>query len=1337
LVTVQETIDAVWGLPKCATLTRARWLHELLALADERMIVPADWFRSSSLQPLLRTAADHHRQSDDYHRRRAALLARYTAALFSLDLPTIRQALATSGLPQTERITGMGTPGDRALTRQERISAAVRRALDCLASVARTSEIVAERLGLPIPKTLARAREVARVAALVLTNPRPLPEWFEIQQRIMIEQLAQDAGARRATVTTDRPPLEQRFTPEFFILATEERKERFADKYASWLRALRPSYHRELRELRQCLREPGELDYADALACLTQARRVAAAEDWLRDQQSALAAGFGWHFAGAQTDWPAVSQALASMRELYVLLGQRGWPPALKGVLLGENGGPVALRPAVHDLDAAINAVESAWGDLATSMSVQNLPFSGAGLDDYLLFPLHDWLRDWLAAVQPLWEADRALRECRKDSSAILPVADLLADACEAAAVCELEQSLMMGAEALRASFGTLFSGLETNWQTVLDALQWVGRMRDHFSGPPPESFVAALLADRQTPLAERARLATLIAATSEQVERLRSWFTAEGLLIDTDAPDDAALDVIAVWATEKLAVIPLLEEWLHYCQALRAAEAVGLVPFVERIRRAGLPPVDWPAIFLKQVYTLWLTWRYEQAPALEHFRWREHEAVVREFANLDRWQYQTAVRRITERLVARRPAVPYAPPRMSEPGILLHEAGKRRRFLPPRKLFAQLPNLLPALKPCLLMSPPTVAQFLGESALEFDLVIFDEASQIMPADAIGAIGRGKQVVVVGDRQQLPPMNFFNAPLDDSDPDEEMPESILDACAAAGLPERRLLWHYRSRREELIAFSNRYYYDGRLITFPSLTDQPPALEFILVEQGRYDRAGSRANRAEARRIADLVIAHVRQRPHQSLGVITFSETQHEAIEYELDRRKRADPTLEPLLRQSDDDSDSFFIRSLEHVQGDERDVIFFSVGYGPDQAGKLSLNFGPLNRQGGERRLNVAVTRARDHIKILASFHPHDLDLTRTSSDGVRLLRRYLEYADQGPRALLGEITSEGGDFESPFEASVAAALTARGLRVVSQVGVSGYRIDLGIKDDQADRYLLGVECDGATYHSAKTARDRDRLRQQVLENLGWHIHRVWSTDWIKDPARETARILAALERARSAPSQPAPVREESPPAPDPPPAPVPSPATEEAPPRAEIAIAAPYRAAQLPPQGDIEQFRSAHSLDLAQLVRAVVAVESPVHQDRVMRAVASSFGITRLGNQVRAQLERAIAAAVRANFATRRGKFLWSPGMTTPQVREDGGRAIGEMPPEELAAGIVALLDAAFSLPRDELITAAARAFGYDRTGNHVGAGFARALDALLAVGTLTEVGGQICLNR
>jgi very-short-patch-repair endonuclease len=350
----------------------------------------------------------------------------------------------------------------------------------------------------------------------------------------------------------------------------------------------------------------------------------------------------------------------------------------------------------------------------------------------------------------------------------------------------------------------------------------------------------------------------------------------------------------------------------------------------------------------------------------------------------------------------------------------------------------------------------------------------------------------------------------------------------------------------------------------------------------------------------------------------------------------------------------------------------------------------------------------------------------------------VRLLRRYLEYADQGPRALLGEITSEGGDFESPFEESVAAALTARGLRVVSQVGVSGYRIDLGIKDEQVDRYLLGVECDGATYHSARTARDRDRLRQQVLENLGWHIHRVWSTDWIKDPARETERILAALEHARSAPSQPAPVREEPLPAPQLSPDPALLPATtEEAPPRAEIAVAAPYRAAQLPPQGDIEQFRSAHSHDLAQLVRAVVAVEGPVHQDRVMRAVAGCFGITRLGNQVRAQLERAIAAAVRANFATRRGDFLWSPDMTAPPVREDGGRVIGEMPPEELAAGIIALLDAAFSLPRDELITAAARAFGYDRTGNHVGAGFARALDALLANGTLTEVGGQICLDR
>lgn len=427
-----------------------------------------------------------------------------------------------------------------------------------------------------------------------------------------------------------------------------------------------------------------------------------------------------------------------------------------------------------------------------------------------------------------------------------------------------------------------------------------------------------------------------------------------------------------------------------------------------------------------------------------------------------------------------------------------------------------------------MLMSPLSVAQFLGESAITFDLVIFDEASQVLPADAVGAIGRGKQIIVVGDQKQLPPTRFFAATATtlDGDDEDELPESILDACLASGLPQKPLLWHYRSRHEQLIAFSNKHFYDNRLITFPPPNASDRAVEFIHVADGVYDRASQRVNRVEAKRIADLVVDHVRRRPGQSVGVIAFSEAQKVAIGTEIDALKRKHPELEGLLPENGDKDMDFFVKSLEEVQGDERDVIFFSVGYGPDLSGKMTMNFGPLNRQGGERRLNVAITRARDRVTILASFRPQDIDHSRTSAVGVHLLRSYLEYAEQGPIALLGEITSEGGEFDSPFEEAVANALAAHGLRVVPQVGVGGFRIDLGIKDDTADRYILGIECDGATYHSSRTARDRDRLRQQILENLGWRIHRIWSTDWLKDPIRETQRVLVAVEQAREQPTR-------------------------------------------------------------------------------------------------------------------------------------------------------------------------------------------------------------------
>ncbi|HEX6820092.1 MAG TPA: AAA domain-containing protein, partial [Ktedonobacterales bacterium] len=343
----------------------------------------------------------------------------------------------------------------------------------------------------------------------------------------------------------------------------------------------------------------------------------------------------------------------------------------------------------------------------------------------------------------------------------------------------------------------------------------------------------------------------------------------------------------------------------------------------------------------------------------------------------------------------------------------------------------------------------------------------------------------------------------------------------------------RLRWHYRSRHESLIAFSNAHFYDDNLYTFPSPDARhDDGVRFEYVEDGRYDKGRTRQNRREAERVVDLILEHVRERPKLSLGVVALSEAQQRAIGDALETRLKQRPDLRSTHEEklNEDTSGGFFIKNLESVQGDERDVIILSVGYGRhDDSGRVALNFGPVNREGGERRLNVAVTRARHQLLLVASIHASDLPADLKSL-GARTLRDYLEYAEHGPDVLEqqrrdAEALGDGAlRFESPFEEAVYTALTAKGLSLATQVGCSGYRIDLAARDPRdAGRFLLGIECDGAMYHSSRTARDRDRLRQQHLERMGWRIHRIWSRDWIRNPAAEVAKALRAVEEARAA----------------------------------------------------------------------------------------------------------------------------------------------------------------------------------------------------------------------
>jgi very-short-patch-repair endonuclease len=530
--------------------------------------------------------------------------------------------------------------------------------------------------------------------------------------------------------------------------------------------------------------------------------------------------------------------------------------------------------------------------------------------------------------------------------------------------------------------------------------------------------------------------------------------------------------------------------------------------------------------------------------PEVGTFDGAAYSRTVAEFRAADARHIETTPARIrravAEHVIAARDAYP------TESQLVTHEAGKKRRHVPVRLLFQQAPHVLTALKPCWAMSPLVVAQVLPVEQC-FDVVIFDEASQVTPESAAGALMRASQAVVAGDPHQLPPTAFFasGSAVDDIEGEEEADEltgsmtkdfeSVLDVMGALLPPPigtKRLNWHYRSRDERLIAFSNAQpqLYDWSLTTFPG-AEMAKVITHQLVPfvPGRVDQEQSVADEVTA--VVKAVSEHAHDRPHESLGIITMGIKHMERIEEALRRARQVDSVLDDYLNEVFYGTEKFFVKNLERVQGDERDAILISIGYGKSADGRMMYRFGPINNAGGERRLNVAVTRARSRIAVISSFSSIDMDPARLKADGAQMLRAYLRYVESGGTDL-GERRRER-DPLNPFEADVLAQLSAAGLSLECQVGCSGYWIDFAAKHPtQAGRYVLAIEADGVMYHSSATVRDRDRLRQDHLERLGWRFHRIWSSDWFHHREREvSATVLAFNEALRELdaprPSQP------------------------------------------------------------------------------------------------------------------------------------------------------------------------------------------------------------------
>ncbi len=639
------------------------------------------------------------------------------------------------------------------------------------------------------------------------------------------------------------------------------------------------------------------------------------------------------------------------------------------------------------------------------------------------------------------------------------------------------------------------------------------------------------------------------------------------------------------------------------------------------------------------------------------------------------------------------------------EMALIRREINKKRRHMPIRQLLLNAGNAIQQIKPVFMMSPMSVASFLSPGSIEFDLVIFDEASQVRIVDALVPILRGKQIVVVGDSKQMPPTDFFSKQFEgDDDSLTGDIESVLGMFLAQGAYESMLKWHYRSRHDSLINVSNQEFYEGRLMVFPNpgTNELATGLKFNYVPGTIYERGTSRTNPGEAREVANAVMVHAKAKPGLTLGVVAFSTAQRDCILLELERLRREDPSSEEFF--SSDQLEVFFVKNLENVQGDERDVIYISIGYGLTAEKRLSSSFGPVNREGGERRLNVLITRARLAMEVFCNFTASDLNISNTSPVGVKALKSFLQYAENGH---LENRFETGKDTDSPFEDQVISAIRNMGYEVEPQVGSAGFFIDVAVKDPKKPgKYILAVECDGASYHSSVSARDRDRLRQTVLEGMGWDFHRIWSTDWFRTQKKQINILKEAIETAVEASrtsreqlqqSIPVQKREERE-------------IIERLEKEEDLPESKPYILAngQLKNNFHRELLELPYSI-IADVISEILKIEGPLHLNDAARRITDSMGIGRIGNRISAHIFLSANFGHQKKMFHMESEFLYEDEAKKIEIRDRSNlpnslKKIENVPPEEIQKALLETIRNAFSITTEEAISEALSKLGFGR---------------------------------
>lgn len=1315
LKALQDTcvdIDASLGLGLDASPRDAENLLHILEILDGRPPVPVHWLTGHHLDHVEGRIEQLSELANTYHRSLDELTEVVGDGWEGLDVTGFDQLRAEEEQLAVTQSAFLLSGSEDALAIRER-ARNLETTADCLADIHTHSVEIGTRFGLDVEGLrLGRAREIGHLGKLADADLRPEEEWINPSTFNTVRKAYKVLGSHAIKYRGKRDQLADVFTDSILRLDLHSLCVRF-DTVHPGIGKFKKQYRDDKQLIAACTRS-GKADkkVREHLRDALEWKRVA---ERLRSAESKYASVLGRYYEGEGTDFAAAKEAILVAREALKLTGSELDQQAVRAQL-GADAEP--------DPEVPLGAAEIERAASKLGATLGGLPEESAAL------------------IEELSLVD-AVERCRRAASSLRTVAEVVADVDRhspgdsvldtASDLLDWRRSIHLAREEFESHLeddqellGALYDGSGTDWDRFRDAVSWTQRLRETLGEPPMASVAEQLLSTNLTaePLRER------VTQWQKARDSVASYFR-DPRKDAVAAQLERGFSGVSQFLEALRGSVEDIHEWAAFSEARGNLEQSGLEGAVAFCIDQEVPRDQVPGIIERAVLERWADTVLKDDDRLGIIRSVDRDSLQEDFRRLDKELVNQAAGRVIERCNAKRPRST-----AGAVGTLLSEARKKRRHMPVRRLLERTAPAVQALKPCFMMSPLTVSQFLPQK-VRFDAIIFDEASQVRPSDAINCLYRGSQLIVAGDEKQLPPSAFFQKSVADNgdeweeDQLEEF-ESILDNCKRGSLRSIPLRWHYRSQHEALITYSNYRFYDGRLITFPGAIDTASdvGVELFHVPDGEYRRGATRDNPREAEEVVKRVLYHAREHPDLSLGVVAFSEAQQTTIENLIERTRLESPDLDPYFRE--DRLDGFFVKNLENVQGDERHIILFSVGYGPDENGKFTLNLGPLTQRSGPRRLNVAITRAKRRVEIVSSITAADFPADMRS-EGARHLKRYLDFARRGSEALAVPLEDSEGDVESPFEAEVLRVIQSWGYDAVPQVGAAGYRIDIGIRHESVPgAYALGIECDGRMYHSAKTARDRDRLRQDVLEGLGWQLHRIWGPAWYRNRQTEEARLKAAIEEGLAKPPRSQALRRSER---------IPKEGEAHGEGRSVAYVdlnespdwATPYVVSQpTPSRRSFEMHEGAARPTLRRMTLEVVKQEAPVSRELVLRRVREAWGVQRAGERIRDAFNSVVSKLDDEGELDVDGDFLLLSGHGPSVVRcpdpEDPPtqRQVADVYKGELRLAVKNTIRDAHVIDRDELSLEVARLFGWRRRGPDI-------VDAVEeAIGTLLE-GGAI----